>query len=100
MDDSHFDHLIRSLASPSRRAVLAALTTALLGGALGLHSQVDAEAKKGKKTTHRGHTGRHAKGTRQDDGRKRDSKRHDHPRTAASDAVRSDGKKKACPPCR
>jgi hypothetical protein len=110
MEDSHFDHLVRSLAGPSRRAVVSALTTTLFGGAHGLHSLLDAEAKKGKKSNHRGHQGRDDKSRRHDDRRKDESKRHDHPRKdepkrhdhtrkAESDAVRADAKK-PCPPCK
>jgi hypothetical protein len=43
MDGSRFDSLTRALASPSRRAMFSALTTALMGGVLGLSTD-DAEA--------------------------------------------------------
>ena len=121
MEGSHFDHLVRSLAGPSRRAVASALATALFGRALGLHSLVDAEAKKGKKSNRRGRKGRDDKSKRHDDRRKDEPKRHDysrkeepkrddhtredeskrqdHMRRAESDAVRADAKK-PCPPCK
>jgi hypothetical protein len=46
MDDSHFDHLARSLAVPSRRSLLASLATAIGAALFGEDGAEDAAAKR------------------------------------------------------
>ena len=63
-DDSRFDTLVRALATPSRRALFAALTATLVGGALGLSADEAAarrtrdkrgnDSKRGKRKGHNG----------------------------------------------
>jgi hypothetical protein len=60
MDDSRFDTIVRSLASPSRRTIFSALTATLFGGALGLSDdEAAAKRKRNRHDTPRKHKTRH-----------------------------------------